>query len=149
MWCRESLWQSLAVVKCGLPAKILHLKRARRSGLAIPEPTYWAWAAELEKRPPPVGLPDGFPLPCIVRSAAPNEDTDATSNAGRFHSEKVERPDEAADVFRRVLESLPVMAGRRRGAVLIQPFLKGAARASRPSTGSTSRKPPRRARTRA
>jgi len=106
----------------GIP-KLHNLKLAARSGFAVPE-TVWARASDLEASPPdalPIGVPD---VPCIVRSGSPTEDTGATSNAGRFLSLAVDRPEDFAGAVARVVAALPTRDGRRLGVAFVQPLIR-------------------------
>ena len=107
-----------------LSPKLDNLRRAAGTGFPVPEPTYWAYAADLQREPDacraltaPVGLP------CIVRSVSPTEDTAEGSRAGQFLSLVVQDARDFPDAVARVIASLPVREGHRLGAVAVQPYL--------------------------
>lgn len=120
-------WRPLDEFRDSTVPKLGNLRTAARAGLTVPE-TFWAWAADLEAAPPD-RLPDGVPeFPRIVRSGSPTEDTATTSNAGRFLSEVVERPEDFAGAVGRVVGALPRAGdGRRLGVVFVQPWLRAEA----------------------
>ena len=103
-----SLWRPLGAIRDPSLPKLDNLRRAQRAGLAVPEPTLWAVAEELEHQCEKAAfLLDGqIGVPCIVRSVSPTEDTPESSNAGRFQSVAVRHPKALADALQRVAKQL-------------------------------------------
>src|SRR4051794_35182012 len=117
-------WHPLAELRDRTLPKLDNLRRAAGAGFPVPQPTYWAYAADLQREPDacrasttPVGLP------CIVRSVSPTEDTAEGSHAGQFLSLVVKDARDFPESVARVIASLPVRQGRRQGAVAVQPYL--------------------------
>lgn len=107
--------------------KLHNLFLAAAAGLRVPL-TCWARAEDLAAvgpAPLPSFLDATPPLPCIVRSGSPTEDTAATSNAGRFTSLVVPEAANFARAVADVIASLPLAGARRRGVVFVQPFIAG------------------------
>jgi hypothetical protein len=114
----------LAVLRDRTLPKLDRLRRAARAGIAVPEPTFWAYAADLEAGRDPTPAPTELVgMPCILRSISPTEDTRQGSQAGRFLSLVAEGPGDFPRALARVVSSLPVRAGRRLGAVAVQSYL--------------------------
>src|SRR4051812_16988022 len=89
--------------------KLDNLRRAARAGLLVPEPTYWAYAADLEDgRMPDFPLIELVGLPCVVRSVSPTEDTRRGSCAGQFLSVVVKHARDLPGSLARVVSSLPM-----------------------------------------
>ncbi len=124
---RKSPWRPLSALPDRKLPKLENLRRARRRGIATVEPTFWAAAHDLEGQGnldlPGLAKLVGFP--CILRSCSPTEDTLQGSQAGRFVSVIVHRPEAMAGALARVISSLPAGSGQRMGAVAVQPFLAG------------------------
>ena len=116
-------WRELASFRDPAVAKLDHLRRAARAGFRVPT-TLWLDAAEATDGVRP---PAGWSGPCAVRSASPEEDTAESTQAGRFHSERIsEVADEAelAAALARVVASLTRdQHGVPRGAVFLQPWV--------------------------
>jgi phosphohistidine swiveling domain-containing protein len=122
---RPSPWRPLVKLRDRTLPKLDHLRRAARAGLLVPEPTFWAYAADLEDRCDSdlLTLGERVGFPCIVRSISPTEDTPQGSRAGQFLSLVVKHARDLPGSVARVVSSLPMSGGRRRGAVAVQPFL--------------------------
>jgi phosphohistidine swiveling domain-containing protein len=117
-------WRRLSDLDDPALAKLHNLRRARSAGFLIPEPTIWAYAADLEGSVAETSaIPRLVGLPCIVRSVSPTEDTPERSRAGKFVSIVVWHENALADALGRVAASLPASKGRRLGAVAVQPLL--------------------------
>jgi len=107
--------------------KLHNLARAARAGLRVP-PTVWAWARTLADAGPvplPSALGGSSPLPCVVRSGSPTEDSAATSNAGQFLSVVVRSEAGFPLAVADVAASLPVADGRPLGVVFVQLLIEG------------------------
>lgn len=94
-------WRPLRSFRDARIGKLHRLGRAAHRGLEVPE-TVWA---ELDGVPAEVPVPP-VGVPCIVRSASPDEDTDGSTAAGRFASVVAASRDELAAAVREVLESM-------------------------------------------
>lgn len=107
---RKSPWRPLSALPDRKLPKLENLRRARRRGIATVEPTFWAAAHDLEGQGnldlPGLAKLVGFP--CILRSCSPTEDTLQGSQAGRFVSVIVHRPEAMAGALARHL----VVTGR-------------------------------------
>ncbi|HMB05216.1 MAG TPA: PEP-utilizing enzyme [Isosphaeraceae bacterium] len=115
-------WKVLGAFRDPTIPKLDNLRLAARAGLAVPA-TAWAWAAELEAKPPD-RLPDAIPgFPCIIRSGSPTEDTCVTSNAGQLVSVVVHKPEAFAEALAHVVAALPRCEGTPQGAIFVQPFV--------------------------
>ena len=113
-------WKPLRRFRDGAVPKLDNLRRAARAGLRVPA-TVWAPAGEA--RAFATG-PLPFPVPLIVRSGSPTEDTRDTSNAGQFLSLRVVDAACFADALERVVRALPRdHADRPRGVVFVQPLV--------------------------
>src|SRR5262249_5312585 len=103
-------WRPLSALCDPTLPKLDNLRRARCAGILVPEPTLWAYAADVE-RGSSTDLSEicrRTGMPCIVRSISPTEDTARSSQAGRFVSRVVCRMDAMADALARVVASLPL-----------------------------------------
>jgi phosphohistidine swiveling domain-containing protein len=121
-------WRGVAEFGDSSVPKLANLRRARDCGLAVPEPTLWAPADELERATELTftELTGVMPLPCVARSGSPTEDTAEMSGAGRFVSLEVDRPNRFEAAIREVIAALPKRGGVREGVVFIQPRIDAA-----------------------
>jgi pyruvate,water dikinase len=119
-------WQPLSQFRDPAVPKLDNLRRAAAAGLRVP-PTWWELASRLEATPPAGPPAELGPVPWILRSGSPTEDTRTTSNAGQLLSLSVRDPGDFASALRRVVEALPVTpGGQRLGAVFVQPLVSAA-----------------------
>ncbi|MEM1451680.1 MAG: PEP-utilizing enzyme [Planctomycetota bacterium] len=115
-------WRALRAFDDPRIGKLFRLRVASRRGIEVP-PTLWRRLPFDDRIDPP----DAIPTPLIVRSAAEDEDTAATTAAGRYESVVVRAESEFEDACRRVAASMG-----DRGAVFVQPLAEahlGAGRA--------------------
>jgi len=116
-------WQVLDAFRDPAIPKLDNLRRAARRGLCVPSWTLWARAdepvAELAASWPKWAAP----VPWVVRSASPTEDTRQTSNAGQLLSLVVREPAAFTSVLTRVIAALPRNDGRPMGAIFVQPLV--------------------------
>src|SRR4051794_28214362 len=106
---RPHPWRPLAEFRDPTLPKLDNLSRAARAGLLVPEPTSWAYAADLEEgRMPDYLLIERVGLPCIIRSVSPTEDTRLGSHAGEFLSVVVKHAPDLPGSLARVVGSLPI-----------------------------------------
>src|SRR3954453_541395 len=111
---RPHPWRPLVEFRDPTLPKLDNLRRAARAGLLVPEPTCWAYAADLEVgRLPDYPVIELVGLPCVVRSISPTEDTRLGSHAGQFLSVVVEQTRDLPGSLARVVSSLPIHEGRR------------------------------------
>ncbi|MDB5350917.1 MAG: Phosphohistidine swiveling domain protein [Planctomycetota bacterium] len=113
-------WRPLSEFADDTIPKLFNLRRAPR-GIPVPR-TYWAWADDLA-RSESRGFPDlgGLTLPCMIRSGSPTEDTQESSNAGRFLSLAVRDALHFPSALAEVISALPCEHGRPQGVVFLQP----------------------------
>lgn len=109
-------WSALRTFRDGRVGKVHRLARARARGLEVPE-TRWARFDAL----PDALLPVPLGVPCIVRSAATDEDTDEGTAAGRYASVVVRDRGAFDEAVREVLAS---MGGQ--GVVFVQALAEDA-----------------------
>jgi phosphohistidine swiveling domain-containing protein len=117
-------WRELARFRDPSIPKLDNLRRAAAAGLRVPE-TWWLPAAETAgKIAPPPSLAG---RPVIVRSGSPDEDTQATSNAGQLLSLAVRDPAAFGKSLARVADALSRDGrGVPLGAVFVQPLVEAA-----------------------
>jgi phosphohistidine swiveling domain-containing protein len=118
-------WRDLSEFRDPTIPKLANLNRARRKGLVVPSPTLWALAGDLERVDPRrlSDVVERVGLPCILRSGAPTEDTDATSNAGQLMSLVVRAPEAFPEAVARVVAALPRADVGPLGVVFVQPLI--------------------------
>jgi phosphohistidine swiveling domain-containing protein len=116
-------WRPLSEFPEQTVPKLANLRRAKDAGLRVPEPTFWAAAAELD-RAGPATVPSGLDVPLFVRSASPTEDTENSSQAGQFLSLCVVTASAFPEAVMRVVQSLPTYGGVRQGTVFVQPRVR-------------------------
>lgn len=118
----DSPWHALEAFADPNIPKLFNLRRAAAAGLTVPQ-TLWAWAADLEARTPIRWTDCLPPLPLIVRSGSPTEDTAVTSNAGMFLSVEAHDAVSFARAVDQVVSALSKSDGRREGVVFLQPLV--------------------------